>query len=143
MSCNVFEGCVNQNGDFDIMGLVTARDGTGADAPDPKDGKLVKISDLKASPDGIVIRIYDPLSATPSTVLQISTPVISSVMYDTLQTTGVFGRLKRGGNFLFTVSAIWVPNGGKNYFVPVQFTSTGNAVTWGKYFARTKSTVPV
>src|SRR5262245_55863405 len=122
-----YVGRVNEDGSFTILGLITARVGTGVDAPDPTEGKLIKQADLTS----ITIAVYDPLGDVPDTPLFTVSPMIADVIYDTLQTTGVWGLLSNGGNFLYDVPATWVPNGGQSYRIQAKFTTVDGAVAWG------------
>ena len=133
-AADIFVGPVNEDGDFSIIGRVTAFDGTGAASPLEEEGNLVKQADLTS----IQVKIYNTQSETPTTAEQTANPTVASVIFDTLQTTGIWKLIRGGGNFKYDVAASWVPAGRTAYRIEVKFTTTGSKVYWGKWQAETQ-----
>ena len=59
-----FKAIANEDGSCTLIGLVTARDGTGAAAPTASDGNLVLAADLTS----ITLNVFDVDSTTPNTL---------------------------------------------------------------------------
>jgi hypothetical protein len=131
MSAIPFTGQVVEDGSFTILGLITSRDGNGAPALNPTEGNLITQADLS----DVTIAIYDPLGDTPETPLFTQSLDIATVIFDVLQTTGIWGLLSDGGNFLFDIPATWISNGGQVYRIQVRFTTTGGNISWGLWEA--------
>ena len=136
----VFVGSINEDGSFSLLGRLTAFDGTGAASPLAYEGNLVKQADLST----VTIKLFNLDSDTPTTPEQTATLTISAVVFDTLQTTGIWTLLKTsggvslGGNFKYDVAASWVPTARTRYRIEVKFVSTGGTVYFGKWQAETQ-----
>jgi hypothetical protein len=114
------EARVNEDGSATLLGIITARDGTGAVQASGR--KLIKQADLSA----IVCNVYD--QADLSTAVVSPTVTISSVIFDTMQAD--WDGDSRGYNFKLTLAATAFPTGGRTYEVELKFTTTGSTVAW-------------
>lgn len=86
-----------------ILARLCAKTATGSASPVPEEGNLL----LQADVTSVTCKIYDE----GGTIVISTTPTTSDVVYDTLQTTGVWKNLARGGNFLYTIPATGFPSG--------------------------------
>ena len=133
-SAETFKAIVNEDGDVTLLGRVCFRDASGATSPNPTEGKLVQKADLSA----IEINLFDLDATDPNEAVQTVTPTIADVVYDTLQTSEIWGLITGGGNFLYDVPASWLTTGSRNYQVEVKFTNTGSKVGFGKWKLNTR-----
>ena len=88
---------------YTIMARFCARAATGSASPNQTEGNLV----LKADVTSITVKAYDAVGD----LITSTTPAENDVWFDTLQTTGVFARIARGGNFLYDCPATMFPSG--------------------------------
>lgn len=99
---------------YTIMGRFSALNASGAASPNEAEGELI----LKADITSISVKAYD---ATGTLIVE-TTPAKADVWYDTLQTTGVWTKVARGGNFQYTCPATMFPAG--NELVTLEVTVT-------------------
>lgn len=86
-----------------ILARLCAKTATGSSSPVAEEGNLLLQADVAL----ITCKVYDE----GGTIVISTTPTISDVVYDTLQTTGVWKNLVRGGNFFYTIPATAFPTG--------------------------------
>jgi hypothetical protein len=91
--------------------------GTGAASPDTTEGNLI----LQADVSSISVKVFDIDGTQISTTLA---PSAASTIFDTLQTSGTWGNLSRGGNFRYSVPGDYFPTGGTTNRVEVVVTLT-------------------
>lgn len=131
---------INEDGTVTILGRLTARDGSGAASPTATEGNLLQQADLSA----IQVKVFDLGSATPdtaTTTLASGTDFnISDVVYDTIQTSGIWGLINGGGNYLHDLSATYFSASSRQYLVEVKFTTTGSTVAFGRWQLSTAKT---
>lgn len=86
--------------------------GSGAASPDTTEGNLIQQADVSS----ISVKVFDSDGAQIGSTL---TPTASSVIFDTIQTSGTWGNLQRGGNFRYSVDGTYFPTGGTTNRVEV------------------------
>ena len=91
--------------------------GTGAASPDTTEGNLI----LQADVSSISVKVFDVDGTQISTTLS---PSPASTIFDTLQTSGTWENLSRGGNFRYSVPGTYFPTGGTTNRVEVVITLT-------------------
>lgn len=128
---DTFSVIFSEDGTNTILGRAVARDGTGSASPVATEGNLIKRADLSSA----TVAVYDLSSATPETAVYSATLTISTVIYETLQTSGIWGLVAdgEGGNFLCDLPPAAFPTGGHTYQVEVKLTTTGGSVGWGRW----------
>ena len=99
-----------------ILARVCARVASGSLSPIQTEGSLLKQADVSS----ISCKVYDEVG----TLIAETAPSKTNVIYDTLQTTGVFARIVRGGNFAYDVPATMFPVGAVNVQVEITITLT-------------------
>lgn len=124
MACT-FTAHVTEDNDVYILSRLTGYDASGPASPIETEGNLVKQADLAS----ITLKTFDVLSAAPTTAVYSATLVISTVVFDALQTSGIWGLLEDGGNFLARVPAAALPTENRRYRVEITFTSAGGSVS--------------
>lgn len=97
-----------------VLGRLCARNGSGAVSPIATEGELLQQADISS----ITVKAYDEAG----TLITSTTPTISDVIYDALQTTGVFSKIARGGNFAYDCPATMFPTGSVNVRIEITFT---------------------
>lgn len=128
------DGRVWANGSADILMRLTARDGTGTAVTG--EGNCLKRADISS----IIRTVYDLSSTTPSTALSTTTLTIASVVYDAIQTGGVWTVDPTGYNGLDFLPASTFPINGHNYLVQYRIETTGGAVGFGQFVLYAEST---
>lgn len=88
---------------YTIMARFAALQASGATSPVQTEGTLI----LKADITSISVKAYDD----EGTLITETAPSKADVWYDALQTTGVWAKVARGGNFLYTCPATMFPSG--------------------------------
>lgn len=126
---DIFRAAINEDATTTLLGRLCARDGTGAASPTATEGNLAKQADISS----IEAKVFDLSGTTPTTATQTYTLTVSSVIYDTLQTSGVWGLIDGGGNFLYDLPAAAVPSSDLIYRVEVSFTFTNGNAAKGKW----------
>lgn len=101
---------------YTVLARVCARQASGSASPVTSEGVLITQSDLAS----ITCKVYD----AGGTVIVTTTPSISDVVYNTIQTTGVFSRIPNGGNFLYQIPATAFPTGDTTVTAEFTFTLT-------------------
>ena len=114
MTCEFEGSAAFEDTPCTILGRVAALNGGGSASPVESEGTLVVQSDITS----ISVKVYSSLNVLINTY----TPAASNVIYNTLQTTGVFSKLDQGGNFLYTIPATGFPEGDTTVRVEVTIT---------------------
>ena len=99
-----------------VMGRFCARQATGSASPVAKEGNVL----LQADITSISVKAYD---ATGTLIVE-TTPAKADVWFDTLQTSGVWTAVVRGGNFLYDCPATMFPTGNEMVTLEVTVTLT-------------------
>lgn len=99
---------------YTLLGRFCALVASGALSPIQTEGTLI----LKTDITSISVKTYDDAGE----LIAETTPSKNDVWYDALQTTGVWAKVKRGGNFLYTCPATMFPAG--NELVRLEITVT-------------------
>jgi hypothetical protein len=99
-----------------VLARVCARVASGALSPIQTEGYLIKQTDIAS----IACKVYEE----EGTLIIATTPSKTDVIYDTLQTIGVFAKLLRGGNFAYDIPATAFPSGSVNVRVEITITLT-------------------
>jgi hypothetical protein len=111
MTC-IFRGTeVFEDTPCDLIARFCAVVAGGAASPNEEEGTLI----IQADVSSIVCKAYDIAGTLIATV----TPSVSTVIYNTLQTSGVFAKLADGGNFLCKLPATCFPTGSTTVRVEV------------------------
>lgn len=100
-----------------LLARVCARRASGDESPFPFEGNLIQQADVA----GIECIAFDSSGEEIAT----TTPSASDVIYDDLQTDGVFSRIVRGGNFAYELPATMFPTGSTKVRVEITLTLTG------------------
>lgn len=124
---------VNEDGSATLLGRVCARNGGGSASPIAKEGNLIVQADLSTA----TLSAFDVTSNDRTTAHYTATLTISSVIYDTLQTSGIWLNIPDGlgGNFLCDVGPTAFPTGARLVRIEVKFTTGAGGVLWGKWTA--------
>ena len=115
--CDALSGCVFEDTQLDLMMRITARQATGDASPFECEGILLKSDDVVSVEVSAWDRDGVQIGATYS-------PSTSSVIYNTLQTTGIWENVADGGNFLVTCPAYFFPTGKSKVSVKIILTLT-------------------
>lgn len=99
-----------------VLGRLCAKTASGSASPITQEGSLVVQGDVTS----ISVKAYDETA----TLIVTTTPAASDVLFNTIQTTGLFSNLKRGGNFLYQLPATMFPTGSTNVRIEMTFTLT-------------------
>ena len=91
--------------------------GTGSESPNPLEGNLVKQADVAS----ISVMVFDVDGTQIGSTLS---PSASSTFFDTLQTSGTWGNLARGGNFRYYIPGEYFPTGGTTNRAEITVTLT-------------------
>ena len=137
MDLHQFSANIDANGDCTIVGRVTACDATGPISPaNPLEGNLILQADLAS----ITLYLYDLQVSETSPVAGYPVALsIASVIYNTLQNTGVFLNVDQwGANFAYTITAANFPKQWETYRARVLFTTTGGGKNWGSWILKAK-----
>lgn len=97
-----------------VLARVCARVASGSLSPIQTEGYLIKRVDVSS----ITAKAYDETG----TLITSTTPSKTDVIYESLQTTGVFAKLLRGGNFAYDCPATFFPTGSVNVRVEITLT---------------------
>lgn len=101
---------------YTIMGRFCALVASGAASPNASEGTLI----LQADITSISVKAYD----ATGTLITSTTPAVADVWYDTLQTTGVWLKVAKGGNFRYTCPVAMFPSGNELVTLEVTITLT-------------------
>lgn len=118
------ESLVNIGGTFEdrpcwLIGRLCAVAASGLSSPRPREGKLVQRADIQGST--LSVKAYDEAGNEIAT----DAPAKSSVVYDTLQTGGIWGNVAGGGgNILYQAPASFFPRGGTRVRIEMSCTLT-------------------
>lgn len=102
---------------YTILARLCARVASGAASPVETEGKLIQQADVTS----VTCKVYD---STGALVIS-TTPTVSDVIYNTLQTSQVFAKVSQGGgNFLYQIPATGFPTGATSVTVELTVTLT-------------------
>jgi len=116
----MFSISTKKDSSFTVLGRVTAKNGSGAASPIPSEGNLVQQDDVST----ITIRQINE----SGTVLNTETPTVSSVIHDTIQTSGVWGAISGGGNFEWDAPYGWA-NSASTFILSIEIDYAGGEQT--------------
>lgn len=128
----VWEITAYQNTPCRLLARVCSDDATGAASPVDKDGKLLQQADISS----ISIKAFT--AGTTTQVGSTQTPAASDVISNTLQTTGIWEELPRGGNFKYTLPAALLANE-TDTIVEASITLTGGTVCRVKWLVHVEA----
>lgn len=111
---------------LELVGRLTATDGTGAASPVAAEGNLLVQGDIAS----IAITAWGEGDVQRGTTYA---PDKTAVISNTLQTTGVWRNVPKGGNLKFTCPSTFFPSV-EDVVVEVATTLTGGAVLRGRLF---------
>ena len=117
----IFEVSGYQKTPLTLLARVCAEDATGSASPVTKEGSLVKQADVS----GIAVKSFAVSDGAQNGSTQ--SPTASTVISDTLQTSGIWGNLPRGGNAKYTAPATFFPDAVQTK-VEMTVTLTGGTV---------------
>jgi hypothetical protein len=94
-------------------------------------------ADLKLAPDGVKIELFDLSPGMHGIRSKLATPDPADVIFDDLQTAGIWKRLAAGGNFMYDVDPTWLLAQRRKYFIKATLTTVDNRVGFGKWILTT------
>lgn len=97
-----------------VLARVCARVASGSLSPIQTEGSLILLADVSS----VAAKAYDEAGD----LIASTAPSKADVVYDTLQTTGVFAKIPRGGNFSYDCPATFFPTGSVNVRVEITIT---------------------
>lgn len=120
----IIEGEAYQNVQNLLLGRFCAPGGTGDSSPVTREGNLIKTVDVAS----VSIKAFNSRGTQNGTT---QSPAPSAVMFDTLQTAGIWLNVQAGGNFKFTAPGTFYPDGADTVQVEVALTLTDGTVAMG------------
>lgn len=124
-AAKTFSGDVREDCPATVLHRFCAISGTGAASPDTSEGNLITQADTSS----VAVKVFD---GSGTQVLTTLAPSVSSVIYDTLQTSGTWGNLIEGGytggNFRYTIPATYFSCGGDILRVEIMVTLSDGTI---------------
>lgn len=126
---NRFRATFYEDSSHILLGRLASPDATGDASPVSSEGNLVVQADVAS----ITLAVYDTSGCAPETAVYSATLAAGDVIFDTLQTSGIWANLSYGGNLYVAVPATAFPTGGHNYLAEVRATLVGGATGWSQW----------
>jgi len=106
-----------------LLGRFTSITATGSTSPLPREGALIKKSDVTS----IAAKAYD----STGTLIVSTVPTAADNIYDTIQTGTYWTNLNGGGNFKYLMPATAFPTGATTVSIEVTITQTDSTLATG------------